>query len=159
MSFLYLQQNYAITISITCQKADQGQQDPVALWWEKVAIPICNRHYTEKQRQKDAIDAAIMENIHGESSAIIHSKETGDPINSIERFFAHARATTVVQKYGRLYTMQIIRWLASMLYELSHQGAYELRIQALLGLHEPFTIFLNDDLYLRSRKTWSIYPC
>lgn len=138
--------------------ADQGQHDPVALWWGKVATPICSRHYTEKQRKKDAADAAVMENILGESSTIIHSTETGDPINSIQTLFAQARATIVVQKYGRLYTMQIIRWLASILFELSHQGAYELRIQALLGLHEPFTIFLNDDFYLRSRKTWSIYP-
>ena len=136
----------------------QGQHDPVALWWEKVAIPICDLHYTERQRKKDIEEATIMENLLGESLVVLHSTETGDSINSIERLFTQAKATKVVQKYGRLYTMQIIRWLASMLFELSHRGAYELRIQAILGLHEPFTIFFNDDSYLLGRKTWSIYP-
>lgn len=137
--------------------ADRGQEDPVALWWEKVAIPICDRHYSERQREKYEADAAAMESLFGEISSVIHTAEDGDPIRNINSLFARARATRVVQKYGRLYTMQIVRWLASIMYDLSNCGAYEQRIQALLGLHEPFTIFLNKDSYFRSRKTWSIY--
>lgn len=138
--------------------SSQGQHDPVALWWKKVAIPICDLHYSERQRKRDMEEAKFMENLLGESSVILHSSETGDSINSIERLFRQAKATKVVQKYGRLYTMQIIRWLSSILFELSHTGAYELRIQSLLGIHEPFTIFFNDDSYFLGRKTWSIYP-
>ena len=68
-----------------------------------------------------------------------------------------AGATRIVQKYGRLYVMQLIRWLSMIIWELSHKGAYELRIEALLGLDEPFRIFCNEDRYLIGRKTWSIY--
>jgi hypothetical protein len=138
--------------------AAQGQQDPVALWWEKVATPICDRHYSRRQREKDETEAAAMEQMLGDTSTVIHSTEIGEPIQDIRSFFARARVTRVVQKYGRLYTLQIFRWLASIIFELSYRGAYEQRIQALLGLHEPFTIFLNEDEYLRDRKTWSIYP-
>jgi hypothetical protein len=136
--------------------AVQGQQDPVALWWEKVATPICDRHYSQRQREKDEADAVAIESILGEISTVIHSTEAGEPIRDVHTFFARGRATRVVQKYSRLYTLQIVRWLASIMFDLSYRGAYEQRIQALLGLHEPFTIFLNEDRYLRDRRTWSI---
>lgn len=90
-------------------------------------------------------------------SMVIHHTEEGTEINDVGTFFAHAGVTAVVQKYGRLYTLQIVRWLSSILYELSHRGAYEKRIESLLGLNEVFAIFGNDDRYLRDRKTWSIY--
>jgi len=137
--------------------ADRGQEDPVALWWKKVAIPICDRHYSDRQREKDEADAVAMESMIGDISTVMHTAENGDPIRDVHSFFSRGRVTRIVQKYGQLYTMQIIRWLASIIFELSHSGAYEHRIQALLGLHEPFTIFMNEDNYLRSRRTWSIY--
>ena len=66
-------------------------------------------------------------------------------------------ATRVVQKYGRLYVMQLIRWFSTIMMELSHKGAYERQIEAPLGLDERFYMFCNEDRYLRDRKTWSIY--
>ena len=137
--------------------ADRGQEDPVTMWWKKVAIPICDRHYSERQRKKDKADAFDMESMIGNISAVIHSAENGDPIRDVHSFFCRGSVTRIVQKYGRLYTMQIIRWLASIIFELCHRSAYELRLQTLLGLHEPFTIFMNEDNYFRSRSTWSIY--
>ena len=53
--------------------------------------------------------------------------------------------------------MQIVRWLATILAELSRKGAYQHRIEAFLALPKPFIIFQNDDAYLRGRQTWSIY--
>ena len=137
--------------------AAQGQQDPVASWWAKVAMPICDRHSSKRQREQDKVDAVAIENILGDISCVIHRPEAGEPIRDGQTFFAHSKATHVVQKYGRLYTLQMVRWLATIMFALSHRGAYEQRIQALLGLDEPFTIFLNEDRYPRNRRTWSIY--
>ncbi len=135
----------------------QDQQDPVALWWDKVATPICDRHYSKQQRKKVEADAAIMEDSFGDKSMVVHSTEGGESIQDLYTLFACGGATRVVQKYGRLYSLQIVRWLSSMIVELSHRGAYGQRIEALLGPHEPFGIFVNEDKYLRDRKTWSIY--
>ncbi len=41
--------------------------------------------------------------------------------------------------------------------DLSCIGAYEMRIEALLGLGEYFAMFLNDDAFLKSRRTWSLH--
>jgi hypothetical protein len=63
--------------------AAQGQQDPVALWWEKVATSICDRHYSQRQREKDKADAVAIETIVGDITFVIHSTETGEPIQDV----------------------------------------------------------------------------
>jgi hypothetical protein len=137
--------------------AAQQQIDPIATWWEKVAKPICERHYSDRQRRKDDANAALMDKMVGDDAIVIHQGEDGTEIDNVRDLAARAGATTVVQRYGRLYTLQIVRWHASLLYELSHFGAYQRRIEPLLGLNEPFAMFGNDDPYLRDRRTWSIY--
>ena len=137
--------------------AAKNQRDPIALWWEKVALPICDKHYSQRQRKRDKAEAAEIERIIGGSSVVLHTSEDGQPIRDVPTFFARSRATRVVQKYGRLYTLQIVRWLSSIILELSYDGAYKKKIEALLGLHEPFVLFFNEDKLLRGRKTWSIY--
>lgn len=131
--------------------------DPIKAWWEKVAGPICIRHYSERRQRKNAENTALLMSIFGENSTVLHFAEDGTMIQDVQEFFGRAGPTAVVQKYGRLYTLQIVRWLATILYELSRSGAYDHRIEALLGLHDHFGIFCNDDSYLRRRKTWSIY--
>lgn len=134
-----------------------NQNDPIALWWEKVAVPICNRHYSAKQRHKDQEEGRFMEAMIGETATVFHTAEDGEPIRDIQTLCSRRNATRVVQKYGRMYTLQIVRWMSSIMIELAHTGAYGKRIEALLGLHEPFTMFYNEDCYLRERKRWSNY--
>jgi hypothetical protein len=93
----------------------------------------------------------MQNNVH-----VLHHDESRNLIESLETLMIRAGATRIVQKYGRLYTMQIIHWLSFLIADLSHIGAYEKRIEALLGLDEYFIIFRNSDKYFRGRKTWSI---
>jgi len=75
-------------------------------------------------------------------------------MTSIEEMMKHAGSTRVIQKYGRLYVMQLARWLSVIMAKISHNGH---RIEALYDLDEPFGIFRMEDSYLLRRKTWSIY--
>lgn len=133
------------------------ESDPIAMWWVKVAKPICECHYSDRQRKKDSAAALFATERLGGISLVLSHAEDGTEIDDIGSVFARTGQTAVVQKYGRLHTLQIVRWLASILWELSYAGAYQHRIEPLLGLEEPFKIFHNDDRYLRDRKTWSIY--
>ncbi|MBI5846138.1 MAG: hypothetical protein HZB23_15885 [Deltaproteobacteria bacterium] len=135
----------------------KNQEDPISLWWDKVVLLICKRHYSKHQQDIDANYGNVLEHILGNNSVIMHTSEEGNPINDWQALMARRGASRVAQKYGRLYTLQIVRWLSSIISELSFRGAYEHKIEALLGLNEPFSIFLNEDKYLRERKTWSIY--
>lgn len=137
--------------------AAKDQRDPVEFWWTDVAEEILKRHYSKRQREGDEEAAAMSENMLDGVAHVMHHAEGGEEISDVSALVQRAGATRVVQAYGRLYTLQIVRWLALIVYELSSQGAHA-RILALQGLDEPFWTFLNKDAYLRTRKTWSIYP-
>ena len=74
---------------------------------------------------------------------VIQHDEASQTISNIEAMMLCVGATRVVQKYGRLYVMQLIRWFSTIMMELSHKGAYERQIEALLGLDERFSHVLQ----------------
>jgi hypothetical protein len=135
-----------------------GSREPINAWWNDIGQLILEKHYTTKRRAKDEMHAAIMGKMIDESALILHHDEAGQPITSYSAMVLRAGATSIVQKYGRLYVMQLARWLASTICELSRHAAYELRYEAFIGLDEPFHIFCCEDDYILNKKTWSIYP-
>lgn len=141
----------------TLAGATQGLGEPIKLWWEKVAARILEKHYTQEQQQKDQEKADSMDRGIDDWLIVRKTTETGEIILDYASLFIHDKKTKYVQRYSQLYTLQIVRWLSSIIYHLSYQGAYIMRIDFLLGLHEPFAIFLNEDKFLRSRTTWTIY--
>ena len=110
-----------------------------------------------EQKSKDDAQGQFVQAIVGDSAKVIHHAEDGAEIDDLSTRLGRLKSTVVVQKYGRLYTLQIVRWLASVISELSYRGAYGERIESLLGLDEPFSRFCNEDQYLRDHRTWSIY--
>lgn len=134
-----------------------NRHDPIALWWKLVAAPICERHYTRHLRERDEAFACMMMQHLQDNTVIMHMTETGDEINNVYDYFSRAYATKVVQRFGQFYTIQIARWLTSIIYELQHHGVYTHRIEALLGMEEPFMMFYNEDKYLKTRKSWSMF--
>jgi hypothetical protein len=131
--------------------------EPVGAWWQRVGTPILDRHYSPKRRERDRVQAEVMEEILGSVSMVVHHDEQGNAINSIEELSRRAGATAIVQRYGRLYTLQLARWLVEILAKLSFIGSGKMQIDDVMGLYEPFVLFRNDDDYFRNRKTWSIY--
>ena len=132
------------------------KSDPIESWWTEVGMRILEQHYSDRQRAKDAAQGKMMSALLAPHTHVIHHEEAGHTISSIEAMMVHSGATRVVQKYGRLYVMQLVRWFSMIMIKLAQKGAYEHRIEALLGLEEPFLMFCNEDRYLRERKTWSI---
>ena len=131
--------------------------EPIQRWWTEVATPIlalhAGGHRTGARRTQSAALVAPPE----EASFVLHHAEAGQPIRSLDAMMQQAQSAAVVQRHGRLYVLQVVRWLATILVEIAREGAYQHRIQAFLALPEPFTMFQNDDAYLRGRKTWSFY--
>ena len=132
-------------------------KEPISAWWSRVAAPILSNHYSERMRARDEAERAHIAAIGRDSMSVLHHSEDEQVINNIERLVTHGAATRVVQKYGRLYCLQLVRWLSFLIGDLSQIGAYERRIELLFGLDEPFYIFRNNDDLLLRRKTWSIY--
>ena len=137
--------------------AARTMREPIEAWWQDVGRVILQHHYTVAQQERDKVRAENLGALLGDFSKVIHHDEAGNLIENIETLMTRAGATQIVQRYGRLYVMQLIRWLAIILAQLSFKGAYEYRIEALLGLDERFHIFCSADKYMLGRKTWSIY--
>lgn len=131
--------------------------EPIARWWSHVVTPILAKHYSPKLKARDHSVAYLTGALLGPVSTVLYFDESGEKVKSIESASKLTGATSIAQKYGRLYVLQIVRWMANILSDLSHDGAYKMRIGFLLGLNEPFAIFYNDDAYFKSRKTWSVY--
>jgi hypothetical protein len=101
--------------------------------------------------------AATMDRLLSGHTMVLHHDEAGSEITTINDLMRRKAASRVAQRYGRLYIMQLIRWLSATIAEIAHKGGYQDRTVALFGLDEPFQIFRNEDRYLLGRKTWSIY--
>jgi hypothetical protein len=135
-----------------------GVVEPIEAWWDRVGSLILKRHYSDKQRADDENEAELMNALRSEHAMVLHHDEAGNQMRSIAELMKRGGATRIVQKYGRLYAMQVIRWLAVLMTELAHQATYTHKLEAFFGLDEPFEIFrLPDDFYLK-RKRWTIYP-
>jgi hypothetical protein len=128
--------------------------EPIGAWWKRVGVPILEKHYAPAAKKRDADNAAAIGALLGPVTLVLHHDETGNQITDLAEASALTGATRIVQKYGQLYSLQLVRWLAFTISELSHVGAYRKRIEALLGLNEPFIPFMNDDSYLKSRTSW-----
>ena len=89
-------------------------------------------------------------------STVIFHAENGSPIRDALALHRHMKETEVIQKYGRLYCLQIVRWLVFLMRELSSMGG-ESHIEWLVYLYETFTIFMQEDRALKNRKTWLLY--
>lgn len=122
-----------------------------------VGKPILEKHYSQKQRDKDRQKAKKLEkDMSRVVSFIHHHREDGVPLETFESAALQTSETEVIQKYGRLYTLQIIRFLS---YLLSDMGRIARRnsLEKIPYLNDFFLIFINQDVVFKSRRTWSIY--
>jgi hypothetical protein len=130
-------------------------REPISAWWDRVGMPILDKHYTDKQRHVDDQFAELASRLLGANVITFHISETGQRMDDVRSTSSRARATLVVQRFGRLYTLQIVRWLASLIAEICNEGSYCRGFDSLFGHHEYFYMFrLSDSDFLR-RKRWA----
>jgi hypothetical protein len=129
--------------------------NPIAAWFSSVGTPILTKHYSGKVQKRDKARAQIAEAAIGHMSSVVHSTEIHTPIDTIAAMFEHGAKTKVIQKWGQFYTLQVIRYVARLISSLSYPA--ETISNDIPHLIEYFALFLNEDAYLKSRKTWSPY--
>lgn len=131
--------------------------EPVNKWWAEVVEPILTKHYrgraAEQQvrRRANAMNALI-----GGSSLVLHTDESGGIMTDMATSSERSGQTKWAQKYGRFYTLSVVRWLADIFCELVHTAAYGSDIDALFGHNEFFSCYCVEDTFLLKRKIWPI---
>lgn len=130
--------------------------DVVSEWHQRVTLPVLERHYPPRTRQRDQQMAEVMDDLIGDFSLVRHHRADGQSINSVKQAALEGTAGERARPWERMYVLQLARFLAAIMRELTHE-AYDQRAEDVPHLSEFYAIFGNDDAYFRSRKTWTIH--
>jgi hypothetical protein len=138
-------------------RAPAAAVDPIAAWFSRVGKPILAKHYSSRRHAEDEQQAAALKEFLGDSVAVRSHSEEGKAVDDVGEALRLGARTKAIQRYGRLYTLQIARFLALL---LSDMGIVAMKrgVKAVPYLSDFFRVFTGPDHYLlRGRKTWSIY--
>ena len=141
---------------VTGGKTAQNSQDPMTAWNERVIEPIVRKHCTPARRKTIDKNAGIVSSMLP-NATVRFVGEAGNVMESVYAASQRAGETEIITKWVPLYVLQLARWLTFLIDDLAQKGAYVCRIGALLGVGEHFAIFMNEDSYLKGRRTWSTY--
>jgi hypothetical protein len=142
---------------VTGGKSVRNSRDPLTAWNKRVTQPIIEKHCKPARRKRIDKNAGIVSAMLADNTVVSFTHEAVSLIDSVYTASQRTGETEVVTKWAPLYVLQLARWLTFLIDDLAQKGAYVYRIGALLGLEEHFAIFMNEDVYLKSRRTWSTY--
>jgi hypothetical protein len=132
-----------------------GEFEPIRKWWSEVGNPILEKHYrgTQKERRVQQ-NAEFIHRKLDSVSVVLFFDESGDMMNDVRTASTRTGETQLVQKYGRFYTLGIIRWLANTYREIAQTACYENEIDAFFGSWEFLDNFRVSNSFLLTRKVW-----
>lgn len=128
-------------------------EDAGKLWWDTVIVPLAELHYSANKRAFHAWVADDLGSKMDEFSMTVGTHISGGEITSQREALLDAQMLPEVLPWSRMYVLQIGRWLAHVMRELTY-ASYRARDPEVPALNEFFGIFDTDDRYMRSRKTW-----
>jgi hypothetical protein len=123
-----------------------------------VAELILKEHYYGKPAQERIeANAKAVDRLMSPISMVVQTNESGDAMNDVLSSSIRTGQTDLVQRYGRYYSLAIVRWLADLFSELCHLASSERdNVGAFYGAWEYFRTYRVDDSFLRSRKKWPL---
>jgi len=128
------------------------QKSPIANWYRLVDLKIYEKHVTQVKKNKIASNAALFAELMGSNSMVLHLSEEGQTISSLEESSRRTGVFEAVAPYRQLYTVQIIRYWAELLIDLTYEA---LSVSSDIPHYgEVFGYFLNANSYIRTRRTW-----
>jgi hypothetical protein len=135
------------------EPAVASRQDPITAWYTRVTTAVLAEHDTDARRSRREAKAAQLRPAEG-FALVRHQTETGKPLTSLEAGALHSSETDFARRWERMYVLQICRFLAKVIVQLSNLGRSE---DIPVEFDRLYSIFLMNDSYFRSRATWSIH--
>jgi hypothetical protein len=131
--------------------------EPIRRWWTVVAESILREHFYGKPVQKRIeVDALMVESILSGHAFVLHINETGEAMKEVAASARRTGQTKLVQKFGRYYTLTIVRWLSDLFSELSVIACGTNKIDAFFGHNEFFNTYKVEDSLLKNRTIWPL---
>jgi hypothetical protein len=118
---------------------------------------ILQSHYQGKEAQtKIEAQAQAVDALLSDHASVLHFSETGEVMQDVLAASIRTGQTAIVQRYGRYYTLVVIRWLADAFDEVARTACYQHKVAAFSGVWEFFQTFTVEDHFLRNRKIWPL---
>lgn len=134
-----------------------GEEEPIRKWWDDVAHLILIEHYYGKPAQRRIEgNAKLIDELLSPVTFILHFSEEGEVMNDVLCASIRTGQTELVQRYGRFYTLTVIRWLSDVFSELARTASDVHGIHAFFGAWEHFYTYRVDNKLLRTRKNWPL---
>ncbi|WP_156364188.1 hypothetical protein [Sphingomonas sp. Leaf198] len=131
--------------------------EPVTKWWNDVIEPILDKHYSGRRAEAGVKDRAKFINaLIGDMAFVRHTDENGRLMSDVETASERTGQTKWAQRYGRFYTLAVVRWLACIFSNLVREASYKQGIDNLFGHDEFFSSYMVDDNFLLDRKIWPL---
>ena len=133
-------------------------KEPVNKWWTEVVEPILDKHYRGKKVEEAAKQhAALVNPMIGDMTIVLFTDENQRTMSDVLTASERTGQTNLAQKYGRFYTLSVVRWLSDIVSEMVREASDQLGIDSLFGHHEFFTTYTVDDHFLLTRKVWPLH--
>jgi hypothetical protein len=133
----------------------QSSMDPIVEWYADIGRQILATNYSKRARERDKHDAGVIEALMGPISMVRFSTEDGQELNTLEAASLKTGENKILQKFGTFYCTKIARFAFMILYDLERE-AHGAGLDDVPALNEFFFSFMNDDRYLKSRKTFPV---
>lgn len=135
-----------------------AENEPVKKWWGDVAECILQHHYYGKAvEHRSEILAGRMDSSLSRFFHVLHQNEAGQGIYDLKAMGIQSAKVTVIQRYGRYYSLKIVRWLAdifSQLCKIAVESPY--KMDFFCGHWELFDTYVIADDFLKKRKIWPL---
>lgn len=132
--------------------------EPVAKWWREVVEPILNKHYRGTAAEAGVkARARVIDTMMGDISMVHFFDESGGIMDDVATSSERTGQTKWAQKYGRFYTLSIVRWLAEIFSCLTQTNGYSNGFEVLFGHYEFFNCYRVENTFLLNRKNWPLF--
>lgn len=131
--------------------------EPIKHWYDNVADLILSSHHNGKTPEKKiAANAQLVSDAIGDYSSVLFIAEDGKILSDIKSASIRTGQSEILQKFGRFYTLQIVRWLSDIFIELTDTSGYKDEFAVLFGHYEFFQTYSVEDKFLLTRKVWPL---
>jgi len=128
------------------------QSDPIKEWSETIDKILFEKRVPQKKKDEIEFKSKLAGQLLGPISVVRFRDEYGEELNDMEKSSFKTGVSEAVSGFRQLYVLHIIRYWVDVLRNLQYE-AYSTRLEV-PHFTEIFAIFINDDSYLRTRKTF-----
>ena len=131
----------------------KNQSDPTKNWHERVDKKLYENRVSEQKKRKINDKAKYLNQMFGQSIGVLFQSESREEINDLEKSIFLSGMSESIEKYRRLYILQIIRYWVEIIRNLQYL-ALESNLREIPWFTEIFAIFYNDDTFFLRRKNY-----